>query len=164
MPKGPRDYTQVVAPSAEVTATVIGRVRSVFTERHGTPRQPGFDGPSAEVEGQVELLASVVHPDAVRDLDQFDHVWLVTWLHLNGKRRKPLVRPPRGGPQRGVLATRAPHRPNPVGISAVRLLRVEGLVLHVAGLDLIDGTPVLDVKPYIADFDALPDASRGWLS
>ena len=113
--------------------------------------------------GRVVLDPRHVHPDALADLDTFDHVWLVTWLHLNGPRHRPMVRPPRGGRKRGVLATRAPHRPNPIGLSAVRLLRVDGLVLHVQGVDLIDGTPVLDLKPYVPDFDALPHASRGWL-
>jgi len=65
---------------------------------------------------------------------------------------------------RGVLSTRSPHRPNPIGLSAVRLLRVEGAVLHIRGVDLIDGTPVLDIKPYVPDFDAIEGASRGWLS
>ena len=160
MDDAPRDYTSVVPLPDEVRARVIGVVRSRFTERHGTPRQPGFGDPAP---ARIELFARTVHPDAVADLDSFDHVWLVTWLHLNGARRRPTVRPPRGGPRRGVLATRAPHRPNPIGLSAVRLLEVRGLVLHVQGVDLIDGTPVLDVKPYVPDFDALPRASRGWL-
>ncbi len=160
-----RDYTGVVTPPSEVQVTVIGVVRSPFTERHGTPRQPGLRGPkeAGVVDATVELHADRVHVDAVRDLERFDHVWLITWLHLNGPRRRPSVKPPRGGPARGVLATRAPHRPNPIGLSAVRLLRVDGLVLHVRGVDLIDGTPVLDVKPYVPDFDAIADASRGWL-
>jgi len=90
-------------------------------------------------------------------------VWLIAFMHLNGPRLRPRVKPPRGGPKRGVLATRAPHRPNPIALSAVRLLAVRGRVLEVADLDLLDGTPILDIKPYIPDFDALPDASRGWL-
>ncbi len=151
-----RDYTDAVPLPTEVTARVIGVVRSPFTERHGTPVQPGAAG----APGAVEL----VHPDALRDLEGFDHIWVVSWFHLNGPRLRPLVRPPRGGPKRGVLATRAPHRPNPLGLSVVRLLGVDGLVLRVDGLDLIDGTPVLDVKPYVPDFDALPHASRGWLT
>ena len=73
------------------------------------------------------------------------------------------MRPPRGGPKRGVLGTRAPHRPNPLALAAVELLAVEDRVLHVRGIDLIDGTPILDIKPYIPDFDAIPEASRGWL-
>jgi len=116
------------------------------------------------VDAQVVLNAELVRPEALRDLDTFSHIWLVSWLHLNGPRRKPLVRPPRGGPMRGVLSTRSPHRPNPIGLSAVRLLRVEGAVLHIRGVDLIDGTPVLDIKPYVPDFDAIEGASRGWLS
>ena len=74
-----------------------------------------------------------------------------------------MVRPPRGGPKRGVFATRSPHRPNPIGLSAVQILEVQRNIVHVRGLDLLDGTPVLDLKPYIPDFDARPTASRGWL-
>ena len=101
--------------------------------------------------------------EIIHDVDGFSHLWLLAWFHLNGARRKPLVRPPIGGPKRGVFATRAPHRPNPVGLTAVRLLRVRGRDLHVRGVDLIDGTPILDIKPYIPDYDAIDDATRGWL-
>lgn len=161
----PRSYVDAVEVPDTVEAQVIGWVRSPFTERHGTPRQPGLSGPAEAgvVEASVVLDPQRVHPDALQDLASFDHVWLICWLHLNGRRRRPLVRPPRGGPRRGVLATRAPHRPNPIGLSAVRLLSVQGLQLRVLGVDLLDQTPVLDVKPYIPDFDAIPGASRGWL-
>jgi len=159
-----RDYTDVVAFPEQITLRPIARVRSPFTERHGTPRQPGWSGPkeAGSVEGTVELLPHVP-AQALDDLASFDHIWLIAWMHLNGPRLKPRVRPPRGGPKRGVLSTRAPHRPNPIALSAVRLLGVQGRTLHVADLDLLDQTPVLDIKPYIPDFDALPDASRGWL-
>ncbi len=159
-----RDYTDVVDFPDEVALRPIARVRSPFTERHGTPRQPGMEGPkeAGSVVGEVELLDHVPTA-AIDDLAGFDHVWLIAFMHLNGPRLRPRVKPPRGGPKRGVLATRAPHRPNPIALSAVRLLAVRGRVLEVADLDLLDGTPILDIKPYIPDFDALPDASRGWL-
>lgn len=90
-------------------------------------------------------------------------MWIVSWLHLN-KHWNPTVVPPRGPRvRRGVLATRAPHRPNQIGLSALRLVGVEGHRLHVEGLDLLDGTPVLDIKPYIPYADAFPDARSGWL-
>ena len=161
-----KDYRSVVDFPTEVGLQVIGRIHSPFTERFGTPRQAclGAAGDAADrVEGRVELFEHLVHPHALRDLDGFDRIWLLTWLHLNGPKWPNLVRPPRGGPRRGILATRAPHRPNPIGLSAVRVLRVEGTTIHVAGLDLIDGTPVLDVKPYVAYADAFPDAASGWV-
>lgn len=160
-----RDHTGAVPFPDQIRLTPIGVARTGYLQRHGTPRQPGFrsDREGGDDLGRVELFPAVIHPDAVRDLDGFDHVWVISFLHLNGPGARPLVRPPRGGPPRGVLATRAPHRPNPIGLSVVRLVEVRGLVLHLEGLDLIDGTPILDVKPYVPDFDARPLASRGWL-
>ena len=112
--------------------------------------------------GRVEIFAERVPKKALRDLEGFDRIWLVTYLHLNPK-WGPLVRPPRGGRRRGVLATRSPHHPNPIGLSAVSLDRIEGTTLYVRGLDLIDGTPVLDIKPYVPYCDAFPDSAAGWV-
>jgi tRNA-Thr(GGU) m(6)t(6)A37 methyltransferase TsaA len=112
--------------------------------------------------GQVELFLDQIPEKALRDIDGFDRIWLLTYLHLNPK-WGPLVRPPRGGVRRGVLATRSPHHPNAIGLSCVVLDRVEGGVLHVRGLDLIDGTRVLDIKPYVAYCDAFPDSAAGWV-
>lgn len=137
----------------------IGVVRSPFIERVDAPRQPRL---ADRVEGRVELSAGRGFEDALLDLEQWDHIWLVVWFHQNVDYR-PKVQPPRSSKKRGVLATRAPYRPNPIGLSAVRLLRVEGLTLFVAGLDLLDGTPVLDIKPYVPYSDAIPDANHGWL-
>lgn len=164
MKKPPKDYIDAVPVPSQVALTPIGEVRSPFVERHGTPRQPGCAGPeeAGVVDARIELFADRVHPEALRDLATFSHLWVVSWLHLNGPLRKPVVRTPRGGPARGVFATRAPHRPNPLGLSATTLVRVDGLVLHVRGLDLLDRTPVLDLKPYIPDYDRI-DATRGWL-
>lgn len=163
-PKPPKDYTEVVQAPDTVQARVIAVVHSPFTERHGTPRQPlrSQGQESGIANGTVELVKSL-STDFLADLDSFSHIWLLPWFHLNGPRKRPFVNPPRGGPRRGVLSTRAPHRPNPLGLSVVELLSIEGRVLHVRGLDLIDGTPILDIKPYIPDYDAWPDASRGWL-
>jgi tRNA (adenine37-N6)-methyltransferase len=162
----PKDYRSSVNFPDSVGLQVIGRIHSPFTERFGTPRQAclGQAGDAADrVVGRVELFKDIVPALALRDLDGFDRAWLITWLHLNGPNWPSLVRPPRGGPRRGIFATRAPHRPNPIGLSAVRVLGVEGCIIHVAGLDLIDGTPVLDVKPYVAYADAFPEASAGWV-
>lgn len=160
-----RDHVDVAPFPEAVTLHPIGVVRSPYRQRHGTPRQPGFrsDRELGDGVGRVELFPDRVPAAALDDLDGFDRVWLLSLFHLNGPRVRPRVRPPRGGPPRGVLSTRSPHRPNGIGLSAVRLVAVRGLVLEVEGLDLIDGTPILDVKPYVPDFDAFPDASRGWL-
>lgn len=160
----PRDYTDVVPFPESVTLRPIARVISPFTERHGTPRQPGMIGPKeiGGVQARIELLDGI-DPRALNDLDGFDHVWILAWLHLNGPGHRPLVRPPRGGPKRGLFSTRAPHRPNPLGLSAVRLLGISERTLVVEDLDLLDGTPILDIKPYVPDFDAFPQACRGWL-
>jgi tRNA-Thr(GGU) m(6)t(6)A37 methyltransferase TsaA len=138
----------------------IGFVRSPFAEKVEAPRQ----AVTAEgVLGRVELLPEFEH--ALSDLDGFDRVWLVFWFH-EAPRDGALpskVLPPRSDRKRGVFATRSPHRPNPIGLSAVRLERVEGLVLHIRDLDLLDGTPVLDIKPYLPYADAFPEARAGWL-
>lgn len=149
----------------EVRLRPIAVVRSPFTERHGTPRQPGLEGPKelGDGRGQVVLLDGI-DPAALRDLEGFERIWLISWLHLNGPGHRPLVRPPRGGPKRGLFATRAPHRPNPLALSCVELLGIEGRILEVRGLDLLDRTPILDLKPYVPEFDAWPESASGWLT
>jgi tRNA-Thr(GGU) m(6)t(6)A37 methyltransferase TsaA len=142
-----------------ITLTAIGRVHSPFTERVEAPRQARL---ATGVQGRVELYRGRGYEDALLDLEQWDHVWLVFWFHQNVEYR-PKVQPPRSDKKRGVLATRAPYRPNPIGLSAVRLLRVEGLNLFIADLDLLDGTPVLDIKPYVPYADSIPHANHGWL-
>lgn len=145
----------------------IARVHSPFKEKFGIPRQPGLV-PSAE--GVVEMLPGYADPAMVEGLDGFSHLWLTFHFHAcaaQGWRAR--VRPPRLGGNRevGVLASRAPFRPNFLGLSAVRLLRVDidhGVSLHVAGLDLLDGTPILDIKPYVPYTDALPNAQGGFAS
>lgn len=101
---------------------------------------------------------------ALKDLGAFNRIWLVWWFHRNST-WKPLVLPPRGAAKRrGVFATRSPHRPNPIGITSIPLLGIEGTNLIVGNSDLVDGTPILDIKPYIPTVDAFPEASMGWLS
>jgi tRNA (adenine37-N6)-methyltransferase len=146
---------------AELTVTPIGVVHSPFRERADAPRQPRADG-TANAEGTVELFAGRGFEDALSDLALWDHIWVVFWFDRNREFR-PKVQPPRSEVKRGLFATRSPYRPNPLGISALELLGVDGLVLRVRGLDLLDGTPVLDVKPYVPYTDAIPHASHGWL-
>ena len=147
----------------DFTVRPIGFVRSPFIEKVEAPRQAVAEGAEG-IEGRIEMLPE--HEHALDDLDGFDRIWILFWFHLverAGKGSPSKVLPPRSDRKRGVFATRSPHRPNPIGMSAVRLVRVEGLVVHVRDLDLIDGTPVLDLKPYIPYADAFPDAATGWV-
>jgi tRNA-Thr(GGU) m(6)t(6)A37 methyltransferase TsaA len=140
----------------ELVVRPIGFVRSPFREKVEAPRQGTAGGAS----GTVELLPE--YQDALADLDGFERVWLLFWFD-RAEGWRPKVLPPRSEEKRGVFATRSPHRPNPIGMTAVRLERVDGLVLHVHDLDLVDGTPILDIKPYVPYADAFPEASAGWL-
>jgi tRNA (adenine37-N6)-methyltransferase len=143
----------------DFTVRPVGFVRSPFVEKVEAPRQAVASG-GAGVAGRIEVLPE--HEHALDDLDGFDRIWVLFWFHeAKGARAKVL--PPRSERKRGLFATRSPHRPNPIGMSAVRLERVEGLVLHVRDLDVIDATPVLDIKPYIPYADAFPDAKTGWV-
>lgn len=142
-----------------LTLSPIGVVRSPFRERAEAPRQPSA---AAGVAGTIELWPGRGFEHALEDLEHWSHLWVLFWFHLNEGWR-PKVLPPRSDRRRGVFATRSPYRPNPLGLSVLRLERVDGLTLHVRDLDLVDGTPVLDIKPYVAYADAHPDASPGWL-
>ncbi len=138
----------------------IGFVRSPATIKLEAARQPAA---AVDAPGRIELLPGRNLEHAVEDLEGWDYLWVIFWFHLNEGWR-PKVLPPRGPrKRRGVLATRSPHRPNPLGLSAVRLVRVEGLTLHLRGVDMVDGTPVLDIKPYVPYTDAHPGAACGWL-
>lgn len=118
---------------------------------------------ATEASNELELLPGCGYEQAVQDLAGMERVWLVWWFHRNTDWR-PLVLPPRGPSQRrGVFATRSPHRPNPLGLTCVSLVGVEGRRLLLGPCDLVDGTPVFDVKPYIASYDAFPDARAGWI-
>jgi tRNA-Thr(GGU) m(6)t(6)A37 methyltransferase TsaA len=139
--------------------TPIGVIHSPFHERADAPRQPRA---APEVEGRVELFGGRGYEDALSDLACWDHIWLVVWFDRN-RGFSTKVTPPRSDRKRGVFATRAPYRPNPIGISAVRLVSVDGLMLTVSGLDLLDGTPLLDIKPYVPYTDSIAGANHGWL-
>lgn len=148
-------------------------MRSVWQDAFGVPRQPGLVAAWAT----VELDPAEIRPEALRGLETFSHVWLVFGFD-RAETERQAVRPPRHAARRaqdlpgaarpptrvGVLATRSPHRPNRLGLSAVRLLSVdsEGLRLEVEGVDLLDGTPVFDIKPYLPYADRIPDATAGW--
>ena len=146
----------------EVSFTTIGVVRTPFPDRMSAPRQPYA---AREAAGTIELFPGRDFEHALSDLEGWDRLWVVFCFHLNAPGAwRPKVLPPRSaGRRRGVFSTRSPHRPNPIGLSVVRLDEVRGLVLHVRDVDMIDGTPVLDLKPYVPYADAFPGARTGWL-
>jgi tRNA (adenine37-N6)-methyltransferase len=145
---------------ATLTLEPIGFVRSPLATKVEAARQPrAASGNTA----RIELLPGRNFEHALADLERWELIWVLFWFHLNSDWR-PKVLPPRSSTGRkGVFSTRSPHRPNPLGMSVVRLERVEGLILHIRDSDMLDGTPVLDIKPYIAYSDAHPDAGTGWL-
>ena len=147
----------------ELIVRPIARIRTDFRDKFGIPRQAG----------RVDALRGVIvfepefrNPEALRGIEDFSHLWLLFDFSASHRAQwSPTVRPPRlGGNERvGVFASRSPFRPNPIGLSCVRLIGTEktaqdGVVLHVAGVDLLDGTPILDIKPYIPYADSRPDA------
>ena len=153
--------------SEEVVIRPIARLRSDLPEKFGVPRQAGI---VEALEGRVVFEPEYRNPDALRGIEGFSHLWLI-WQFSKAVRGgfSPTVRPPRlGGNERvGVFASRSPFRPNSLGLSCVRLLRVEkdeklGPVLIVGGADLVDGTPIFDIKPYVPYADCRPEALSGF--
>lgn len=145
----------------------IAHIETDFPEKFGIPRQSGL---VEELAGRVVFLPEYRAPEALRGIEQFSHIWLL-WEFSQAKRDtwSPTVRPPRlgGNTRMGVFATRSPFRPNPLGLSVVKLIGVEygtarGAVLHVAGADLMNGTPIYDIKPYLPYVDSKPDALGGF--
>jgi len=148
-------------PRGPYSLTPIGWVSSPYERRFGTPQQAA--AVDSDREAVLELDPTLIPEAALSDLAGFERIWVLTFLHRGGT-WGPLVRPPRGPRlQRGLFATRSPDRPNSLGLSAVRLLRIEGLHLHVLGIDLLDGTPILDIKPYLPFADAFPGSRAGWV-
>ena len=142
----------------------IAHVRSPYRARIDAPHQATVTAGTrtgALAEARIEFVPGFP-VEALDDLAGFARIWLI-FVFDRSEGWTPRVRPPRGGGKRGVLATRSPHRPNPIGLSAVELLAVEARALRVRGLDLLDGTPVLDIKPYVPYADAFPDSAAGWI-
>lgn len=114
--------------------------------------------------GEIRLTPGQQFEQALEDLEGIERLWLIYVFHHNTNHWKPKVLPPRGSDKKvGVFATRAPYRPNPIGMSCVKLLKVDGLKIYVEGADLLDGSPILDIKPYLPYADAFPDSKTGWL-
>jgi len=136
--------------------TPIGLIHSPHQQAEGTPIQPRY---AETVEGTVEVFPEFV--PGLRDLEGFERIWLLFWCDRARAARLEVV-PYLDTQPRGVFATRAPSRPNPIGLSCVRLLAIEGPLLRVAGLDMLEGTPLLDIKPYVPDWDVFPAERVGW--
>ncbi|WP_281560481.1 tRNA (N6-threonylcarbamoyladenosine(37)-N6)-methyltransferase TrmO [Thalassomonas sp. RHCl1] len=150
----------------QITLDIIGYVSSPYKEKFAIPRQPGI---VSAAKGHIELTGQANNIELVRGLEQFSHLWLMFIFHgTSAQGWKPLVRPPRlgGNKKLGVLATRSTFRPNPVGMSVVKLedirLDNKSVKLEISGLDLLDQTPIIDIKPYVPYSDALYEASAGF--
>ena len=151
---------------SNITLSPIGIVNSPYKEKFAIPRQPGLVNAA---KATVRLLGEVNNSDSVRELEQYSHIWLIFVFHGTQEHGwKSLVRPPRlgGNKKIGVLATRSTFRPNPIGMSVVKFDGIEvceqDIILHISGIDLLDQTPIVDIKPYIPYSDSLPDANAGF--
>jgi len=141
----------------EIQYKPIGIIHSPFKEVKGTPIQPaGAKG----IDGNVEVFPE--YAQGLKDLEGFSHIILLYHFHLSGK-PSLMVTPFMDSSPRGVFATRSPRRPNPIGLSVVRLVGIEENILHIQDIDIIDGTPLLDIKPYVPDFDIREVQRFGWL-
>lgn len=139
----------------------IGFIKSAYPEKFGVPRQSGL---VKQTVSELAILPEWQPEYALQGLEDYSHVW-VTWVfHLNTNTKyHPKIHPPRlKGETIGVFATRSPHRPNPLGLSLATVEKIEGGKIYLGGLDLVDGTPVLDIKPYLPQFESLPNARGGW--
>ncbi len=135
----------------------IGFIHTPFKEPKGVPIQPVA---GEDIEGKVEILPDYV--EGLKDLEGFSHIILIYHLHLS-KKPSLLVKPYMDEKLRGVFATRAPSRPNPIGLSIVRLVKIKGNMVYIKDVDIVDGTPLLDIKPYVPEFDLREVNRIGWL-
>lgn len=140
---------------------VIGYLESCFPDKFGTPRQPGLV-PSSWA--RLKIDKKYQPEEALIGLSSFSHIWVIFLFHKNTNLRyHAKIHPPRlEGQSIGVFATRSPHRPNPIGLSLLKLEKIQGDFVYVSGVDLIDGTPIIDIKPYLPDVEAKPQALGGW--
>ena len=143
--------------NTEIKYDPIGIIHSPFKEPEGTPIQPSA---GASVDGIVEVFSR--YAEGLRDLEGFSHIILIYHFHLS-KGPSLKVKPFLDEQQHGVFATRSPSRPNPIGISVVRLVKMEGNALHIKNIDIVDKTPLLDIKPYVPEFDTTDAVKIGWL-
>ena len=139
----------------------IGVVHTPYKSKYAAPRQPASS--SEETVGVITLNERCNFEQALDDLQGFDYIWVIFWFHKN-KNWKPRVLPPHGGrTKRGLFSTRSPHRPNPIGLSLCKLIGITGRTIRIENPDMLDGTPVLDIKPYIPHAESRPNARAGWI-
>ena len=142
-----------------ITLSPIGIIHTIYTSKTGVPIQPAYSEPKSK--GRVEVFPEF--KEGIADLDGFSHIILIYYFHKSSGyalRTKPYLE----DIERGVFSTRAPRRPNPIGVSTVPLEKVENNILHVSHVDILDGTPLLDIKPYVPHFDESKEVSIGWLT
>ena len=141
---------------------IIGHIHSCFPEKFISPRQ---SNKLKNTFARIEMAPQWQPEIALQGLEDFSHIWILWQFHQShSSAYKAKVHPPRlEGETKGVFATRSPHRPNPIGLSLVRLIKIEGKNIYVDGVDMTSGTPVYDIKPYIPEFDSAADANSGWL-
>jgi len=138
----------------------IGYFHGCQSEKYMAPKQAELG--NEEDKGLIILNPCCNFEQALEDLESFERIWILYWFHRSGS-WKTKVTTPRAGPKRGLFATRSPHRPNPIGLSCVQLLSIHGRKIHIGKNDLLDNTPILDIKPYLAYADAFPESKQGWI-
>jgi tRNA (adenine37-N6)-methyltransferase len=151
-------------PEQQQILTHIGYVESCFIDKFGTPRQPGL---APDSKAFLRLNPEWQPEESLQGLEGFSHLWVLFWFHKNNQNTRfhAKVFPPRmEGEKVGVFSTRSPHRPNPIGLSLVKIEKIEKSGVWVSGIDLIEGTPILDIKPYLPYAEAKPEAQGGWTS
>jgi len=158
-----------MSPNENYFFSPIGYIQSCFKEKFGVARQSMM---ISQAVGVLKLNPDPAYASSLCNLDEFSHIWIIFVFHKNiEKGWRPLITPPRieVPKQVGVFSSRSPHRPNPIGMSVVKIERIDfqapgGIELHLSGLDILDGTPVLDIKPYLSFADSFVDATQGWAS
>lgn len=144
----------------QIVLKPIGVVESKLRQRYETPRQGVLAGKEISI---IKLNPHNNFEQALKDLEEFERIWVIYLFHLS-KNWKPLVTPPRNNDKKvGVFASRAPYRPNQIGLSCVKLEKIEGLQIFISGSDILNDTPVVDIKPYLPYSDSFPDVSTGWV-
>lgn len=146
--------------SSTLELTPIGYFHSLEVEKYDLPRQAGAGKNNF---GKIILNSHSNFEQALDDLSDFDRIWILFWFNKNSH-WSPKVLTPHGPPKRGVFATRSPYRPNPIGLSCLELIKIDRLEIYITNHDLLDQTPILDIKPYLSYADAWPEAKQGWLS
>src|SRR3989339_1033942 len=147
----------------EITLTLrpIGFISTPFKSKYAAPRQPATA--LRKSTGTIKLLPGYNFEQALEDLREFDYIWVIFWFNKNSG-WKPMVLPPHGDrKKRGVFSTRSPHRPNPIGLSLCKLVDIKGRSIRIENPDMLDGTPVLDIKPYIPHAESHAGAKSGWI-